>query len=153
MSNFNYCPLVWLFCKSESTSKQERIQKRAMRFLYDDYESDYEHLLVMANKPTIEVRKLRYLSLEIFKTIHDLNPPFMKEIFTLNTSRDASRNLLMVKCQQTKRYGTDTLRSLGPKIWNSLPDEYRKCENFNIFKELIKSWSGPSCKCNNCRQF
>ena len=150
MSNFNYCPLVWLFCNSKSTGKQETIQKRALRFLYDDYESNYEHLLTLANKPTIEVRKLRFLAIEIFKTINGLNPSFMNEIFTLNTRRIESRNVLLVKSQRTKQYGTDTLRSLGPKIWNALPLETRTSDNLNIFKSLIKSWSGPSCNCINC---
>ena len=68
----------------------------------------------------------------------------MKEIFTLNTGRDASRNLLMVKAQRTKKYGTNTLRSLGPRIWNALPLETRSSENLNIFKVLIKTWSGHS---------
>ena len=77
----------------------------------------------------------------------------MKEIFTLNTTRDVSRNRLTVKSQQSKRYGTDTLRSLGPKVWNSLPEEYRKCENLKIFQELIKTWSGPTCQCTKCRDF
>ena len=73
MANFNYCPLVWLFCNNKSKVKQERIQKRALRFLYNDYESEYEHLIVKANKPTIEVRKLRNLATEIFKTLNFQN--------------------------------------------------------------------------------
>ena len=44
MANFNYCPLVWHFCYRESLRKQEAIQKRALHFLFDDYESEYEHL-------------------------------------------------------------------------------------------------------------
>ena len=80
MANFNYCPLVWLFCSSKLKNKQECIQKRALCFLYNDYESDYEHLLSISNKPSIEVRKLRFLSVEIFKTINNLNPSYMKEI-------------------------------------------------------------------------
>ena len=151
MSNFNYCPLVWLFCSAESVRKQEKVQERALRFLFDNYESDYEHLLVRANKPSIEVRKL--LSIEIFKTIHDLNSSFMKEIFTLNTREGASRNRLVVKTQTSKRYGTDTLRSLGPKIWNSLPSEIKNCESLPSFKILIKTWSGAACKCNNCQSY
>ena len=67
LANFNYCPLVWYFCSSESLNKQEKIQKRSLRFLFDDYESDYEHLLVLANKPSLQVRKLRLLAIEIFK--------------------------------------------------------------------------------------
>jgi hypothetical protein len=102
MANFNYCPLVWLFCNNKLKTKQESVQRRALRFLYDDYESDYEHLLTKANKPAIEVGKLRSLAIEIFNTIKNYNPSFMKEIFTLNTSRDASRNKLVVKTQSTK---------------------------------------------------
>ncbi len=153
MSNFNYCPLVWLFCDSKSMFKQEAIQKRALRFLFDDYESDYEHLLSLANKPTIEVRKLRFLAIEIFKTINELNPSFMTKIFTLNTERIASRKVLKVKSQASRRYGTNSLRSLGPRIWNALPLEIRTCEHLNTFKALINTWSGPNCTCSNCGSF
>ena len=45
MSNFNYCPLVWMFCNSKLKRIQENIQKRALRFLLNDYESNYEQLL------------------------------------------------------------------------------------------------------------
>ena len=153
MANFNYCPLVWLFCNSQSNIKQERIQKRALRFLYNDYESDYDHLLKTANKPSLQIRKLRLLALEIFKTLNDLNPTYMKDIFTLNTRRDHTENKLLVKAQRTKQYGTDTLRSLGPKIWNSLPNNFRNSESLNSFKILIKTWSGASCACKNCTEF
>ena len=153
MANFNYCPLVWMFCNSKLIKKQECIQKRALRFLYDDYESDYEHLLAREDKPTIQLRKLRFLAIEIFKTINNLNPTFMKEIFTLNTSRDVSRNKLVVKTQKSKGYGTDTLRSLGPKIWNHMPSDIKNSENLDIFKTLIKTWSGPVCRCSNCSPF
>ncbi len=110
-----------------------------MRFLYDDYESDYEHLLKITNKPTIEIRRVRVLAKEIFKTINDLNPIFMKEIFILNTNRDPSRNKLFVKSQNTKKYGIDSLIALGPKIWNNLPDDIRKASNLSTFKQLINT--------------
>lgn len=151
MANFNYCPLVWLFCNKSLQNKQEQIQKRALRFLHDDYESDYETLLKKANKPSIELRKLRFLAIEIFKTINDLNPEYMKEIFTLNTRRENNQNKLLVKSQSTKKYGTDTLRALGPNIWNKLPANIKQAGNLNIFKTLIKTWSGPGCSCTNCR--
>ena len=39
MSNFNYCPLVWHFCGEVNTKKKEKIQERALRFIYQDYNS------------------------------------------------------------------------------------------------------------------
>ena len=46
LSNFNYCPLTWHFCSEINTKKMERIQERALRFIYDDFLTSYEELLV-----------------------------------------------------------------------------------------------------------
>ena len=40
--NFNYCPLAWHFCSKNLLNKIENIQKRALRYLLNDYESDYK---------------------------------------------------------------------------------------------------------------
>ena len=37
MYNFNYCPLTWHYCGEVNTKKMENIQKRALRFIYNDY--------------------------------------------------------------------------------------------------------------------
>ena len=45
--------------------------------------------------------------------------PYMKEVFKLNTRRaETGPNKLLVQSQNSKKYGSYTLRSLGPKIWN-----------------------------------
>ena len=49
MSNFNYCPVVWMFTSKSSLSKLEDIQRRALRFVLDDYTSDYHELLNKAD--------------------------------------------------------------------------------------------------------
>ena len=68
LSNFNYCPLVWHFSYCESITKIEKIQKRCLRIILNDYESDYETLLCSGNKPTMEIGRWRTLAVEIFKT-------------------------------------------------------------------------------------
>ena len=40
-STLNYCPLVWHFHKAKSLQKMENIQKRALKYLHDDFESGY----------------------------------------------------------------------------------------------------------------
>ena len=70
ISNFNYCPLVWIFSNAKSLSKIEILQKRALRFLYDDYSISYENL----GKVKMSVNRLRNLCVEIYKTINKLNP-------------------------------------------------------------------------------
>ena len=64
LSNFNYCPLAWHINSCESIRKIEKIQKRCLRIILNDYESDYETLLRNSNKPTMEIRRLRTLVAE-----------------------------------------------------------------------------------------
>ena len=151
-SNFNYCPLVWHFCSAKSMDKIEKIQKRALRFLHNDYSSSYNALLSKSKRCTMHVSRLRVLSFEIFKTLNDLNPSFMKDIFKARTSNYSMRNpnnLANYRPNQVT-FGCNSLKFLGPQIWNCLPDELKSAEDHKTFKALIMQWSGPSCKCNAC---
>ena len=78
-TNFNYCPLVWHFYSCKLSQKIEKIQLCCLRIIYIDYSSDYQTLLNQSQKPPIEIKRLRNLALEIFKTIHDLNPRINKD--------------------------------------------------------------------------
>ena len=42
-------------------------------------------------------------------------------------------------------FGTNSLNSYGPKIWNALPFNIKTAENLKSFKTLIKKWNGASC--------
>ena len=55
LSNFNYCPLVWHFYSKTDTDRMEKIRKRALRMVLDDYESDYETLLQKTNMSTLQI--------------------------------------------------------------------------------------------------
>ncbi len=57
-----------------------------MRFVYDDTSSDYEILLQKANTNTLEFQRKHQLATEVFKTVHDLNPSNMKDIFKLKVT-------------------------------------------------------------------
>jgi ribosomal protein L6P/L9E len=45
----------------------EKIQERALRFVYQDYETSYENLLIKAKMPTQHIRRIRTMALETFK--------------------------------------------------------------------------------------
>ena len=80
-SNFNYWLLVWILSHKKSLDKIESLRKWALRFLLNDYVRSYEQLLENSGKCNMNKRRLRFLSIEIYKTLNDLNPSFMKEIF------------------------------------------------------------------------
>ena len=60
LSNFNYCPLVWMLTNAKSIHKIEALQKRAMRFMLNDYESSYENLLKKSENPNMNLIYIKY---------------------------------------------------------------------------------------------
>ena len=81
LSQFNYCPLVWMFCDRALNNKVNHIHERALRITYKDMTSDFDTMLVRDNAVPIHIRNLQLLMTEIYKTKWELNPSFMKEIF------------------------------------------------------------------------
>ena len=118
-ANFNYCPLVWYFCSCKSSRKVEQIQKRCLRIILDDFTSDYETLLEKGNNSTTNLKRMKILATEIFKTIYNLNPSLMKDIFTSKINPKVRTNNLIFKGKNTIKYGTKSLIALGPQIWNT----------------------------------
>ena len=71
-----------MFSSAKSLNKVESLQKRALRFLYDNYDSSVESILKLAGKSTMNVNRLRSLSTEIFKTLNNTNPALMNEFLS-----------------------------------------------------------------------
>ena len=61
MANLNYCPLVWIFSNVVSLEKIKNLQKRALRFLYESYNTSYEDLSLKSSFSSMNVKRLRTL--------------------------------------------------------------------------------------------
>jgi hypothetical protein len=60
IANCNGLKLIW---NKSNTSKLEKIQARALRFIYEDYESTYDELLEKAKVPSLKVRRMRTMAI------------------------------------------------------------------------------------------
>ena len=75
----------------------------------------------------MEVKRLRTLALEVFKTINNMNPEHMKEIFhktahsLINLTAFSTHRPLNLEVNEnhTTKYGNTILSCLGLHIWNS----------------------------------
>ena len=83
----------------------------------------------------MEVKRLRTLGLEVFKTLNNLNPAFMEEIFHRTKWLTHRSNNIQVNVHKKAKYGDKSLRTLGPQIWNSLPEQMKAETNFIKFRE------------------
>ena len=151
-SHFNYCPLIWMFSSKALNDKIEKLHKRALQIIESDFTATYENLMAIDGSITIHKRNLQFLMTEIYKTLHDLNPPFMKEIFV----RIDSPYLLKIKQRlkvdqvKTSAYGLETASFRGSQIWNTLGSSFKQLSSVNSFKEKIKRWDGSNCNCKIC---
>ena len=89
-SQFAYCPLVWMCRDKTSYDHMYHLHERALRTVYNDNVSTFEKLLEKDNSVTIQVRNLRILAIELYKTKKNLAALIMHEIFK---QRNIQQNL------------------------------------------------------------
>jgi len=58
ISNFNYCPLIWMFCNKGADKQIDKTHKRALQILYKDHQSSFEALLTRNGNNSIHVSNL-----------------------------------------------------------------------------------------------
>ena len=69
-----------MFRNKEANNEMEKLHKEALQIIHDDFTFSYDDLCMKDNTASIQVRNLQFLITEIFKTIYDENPPFMKKV-------------------------------------------------------------------------
>ena len=129
--------LMWIFAKSR------KIQKRCLRLVFDNYESDYGDL-IKKNGTT---------------TINNTNPWHMKNIFTPKQTQKYDHmiswlDIIMLTARILTihtTYGDKSLTALQPKIWNKFHKNKKSLTSITKCKEYMRKRFGPSCKCNVCR--
>ena len=81
MSQFSYCPLVWMCHSRTLNNKINKLHERALRLVYDDRQSTFEELLNIDKSVTIHHRNLQVLATELYKVHHGIALERMNEIF------------------------------------------------------------------------
>ena len=81
-SQFNYCPLVWMFHSRTMINKINHLHERCLRIVYSDKTSSFEKLLETDRSVPIHIRNLLILATEFFKEGKDLAPAIFSEVFS-----------------------------------------------------------------------
>ena len=119
-SQFNFCPLIWMFHSRIMNNKINRIHERALRLVYSDHFSSFDELLL-----TNYYRNFQILPIELYNFFHGLSPSIMKNVFHLNTNIPynlRSSCELYSRNPKTVKYGTEAISYLAPKIWSLVPN-------------------------------
>ena len=108
-----------MFHSRNINNKINRLHERALRMVYRDDVSSFTELLTKDGSVCIHHRNIQALAIELYKAKHDLSPSLMKEIFLekcYNGPKLRSQTDFELPYVTTVHYGTDSLRSFGPKI-------------------------------------
>ena len=161
-SQFSYCPLVWMFHHRQINIRINGLHYRALRMVYQDENSSFEELLRKDGSVTIHHRNLQFLATEMYKVTKGIGPALMQDIFMRHPndnlddiSANTRQNSGFYNPANPKNVnsGLETLRCLGPKIWDMVPVTLRNIESLNVFKAKIKGWISQRCPCRLCKTY
>ena len=151
-SNFQYACIVWHFTSNSNTLKMEKIQRRALRIVMNNYTCSYNDLLLEAKIPSLHVSRIKTIAIETFKCINKLNPGFLHDLFTINETgydlRDGQK--IQPPKVKTTSFGLNSFRFEAARIWNLIPSEIKLTDSLPAFINGITKWQGPQCACGNC---
>ena len=155
-SQFNYCLLIWMCSNRSLNSKIDRLHERSLQIVYSDKTSDFSELHEKDGSVSIHYQNMRQLATEMFKVSKALCPEIVKGLFQF--SNEISYNLRQrsqfhIPPVRTVFSGTESIKFLGPKVWELIPDEMKELESLWEFKRAIKLWKPTSCPCKLCKQY
>ena len=142
LSTFSYSPITWIFCGKRNSLKLEKLQERALRFVFSDFTSTYEELLKRGNFLPLWIYRLKFLAIEVYKCVKNLNPPYLNDLFIhKNINYDLRDKHKMEQPKfNTKTFGYRSFKHYGSKLWNSLPIDVKCSNSIQEFRAKITKW-------------
>ena len=122
LSPFNCCPLIWMFCRKGLSNCMAGVHRRCLRAIYGFPNISTSELLASIDFTSIYTQNLRYLLVEIFKSLNGLNPIFMKDFYEKKFLPYELRNsnLLSLPPANSTKYGTNSVHFRGCLLLISL---------------------------------
>ena len=154
-SQFNYCPLVWMFHNRMLNKKINKLHERALRIVYKNDKLTFQELLEKDDSVTIHQKNLQKLATEMFRIKNKLSPLPMQELFTEKIHQHNLRHKRSWETfnLRTVKYGTETIRNMGPKTWDLVPNYIKESKSLLEFQKKIKKWKTSECKCRLCKTY
>ena len=80
-SQFDYPPLIWMLACKTAINDICEIHYRTLQVVYNNFTDSYDALLSINNDIFIHQKRLRYLPVEVCKTVVEINSEFMWTYF------------------------------------------------------------------------
>ena len=155
ISQFSYCPLIWILHSRDMEHRINRTHKRTLQLIYpNQHQLTFKELLEKNKTVSIHHRCLQTLATEIYKAKNKISVEVVNSLFEFTNKNYNLRNTSILKRKRyfTVHYGSESLVSLAPKIWELVPDSIREVKT-SIFKNKIKAWTTNKFPCQLCKNY
>ena len=107
------------------------IHERAQKIVYKNFKLLFHELFIGDNSLNIHHRNLAKVETNIFKVKYGLSPEPMNDVSEFIEKPYSLRTTSHFRWRKirTIKYGIETPSYLGPKLWNFVPNNYKKLLN------------------------
>ena len=132
---------MWKCHNRTYNNKINKLRERCLRLIYNDKRSSFEDLLEKDNSVSMHHKSLQALAIEKFKAHTKTSPEIMQKVFLVKEQGNSNlRNQtdFVIPPVKSVNYGLESIRVLGPKIWESFPNDLKNKVSADSFKTAIK---------------
>ena len=133
----------------------EKLYERGIRFATKDYVSEYTDLLNKNEKCTFMLTRLKKISIFVYNCVQNLYAKHFNQMYSIKNNEYAMRDNMVVNIPKFKtiRFGKMSLNYSGSKLWNSLPVNYKECQDISKVKVKLNCWKCSEKHCMKCADF
>ena len=156
ISQFNYCPVIWMCHSRALKNKINRLHERCLRIIYNDKTSTFNELLEKDNSVSIHYRNIQALAIEMHKVANGMSPEIVNGIFQ---PREKSHYNLRYTSEflippiYSVYHGSESVSYFGSKIWELSPPVIRHIDTFSGLKKAIIKWKPTNYPCWICKTY
>ena len=76
-----------------------------------------------------------------------MNPQYINNLYIRDSKSNGRQNDHVISARKTVTYHDKSIGVLGPQIWYMLPNIIKSAISSSQFKNLLRLWFGPKCRC------
>ena len=134
-----YCVAIWDPHQATSQRSIETIQRRAARFVVNNYDRRYSVTSILSNLQweTLENRRTKLCLIALFKEIHKITPSNVQFRQRLSSTRRQTGPKILETPSFNKTCYQHSFYPRTTREWNLLPPDLRSILNINAFKSKL----------------
>ena len=128
LPHFHYCSQIWHHCGARNTNKLEKVNERALRYVYKDKTTPYDKLLKWAGlSSSLKDSRIQDMLISVNSCFQGRAPASISNLINVRKSKYHLRgtNMLSLPKVNSTTHGLRSFRYFASKNWNAMPDAVR----------------------------